>query len=190
MIDQKALESIQNLHRLKTEGVITEEEFERSKQQLLFGPKMPAGLLALVSHQNVSRPAEDDHVGWVTLPIKRYADFTGRSSRKEFWMFQLIYAAMGAAIVLGAGDQDIVGDIAPFGRMLIGSAILVMIGLLVPLLAVEARRFHDQDRSGWFVLLNLIPYFGPLVVLVMMLLKGTPGDNSYGPDPLSTPTEA
>jgi uncharacterized membrane protein YhaH (DUF805 family) len=189
MIDQKSVESLEHLHRLKTEGIITEEEFERSKQQLLFGPKPSTGLAAIMTPQDLPLPAEEDHVGWITMPIKRYADFTGRSCRKEFWMFQLIYAAAGVAIFAAASDQDTIGDIAPFGRMMIGSGVLVLIGLLVPLLAVEARRFHDQNRSGWFVLLNLIPYLGPLIVLAMMLIPGTPGDNSHGPDPLAAPVQ-
>ena len=53
----------------------------------------------------------------------------------------------------------------------------------MPLIAVEVRRFHDQDRSGWFALLNLIPYIGPLIVLGMMCIDGTPGENRFGPNP-------
>jgi len=53
--------------------------------------------------------------------------------------------------------------------------------------AVTVRRFHDQNRSGWFFLLNLIPYVGGLVVLVFMLLPGTPGDNNFGPPAPTSP---
>ena len=54
---------------------------------------------------------------------------------------------------------------------------------IIPAIAVQVRRFHDQDKSGWFVLLNFIPIIGGLIVLVMMFLDGTPGPNRFGPDP-------
>ena len=55
--------------------------------------------------------------------------------------------------------------------------------IFVPALAVQVRRFHDQDKSGWFVLLGFIPYLGALIVFVFMVLEGTRGPNQYGPDP-------
>ena len=55
----------------------------------------------------------------------------------------------------------------------------------MPAIAVQVRRFHDQDKSGWFVLLGLIPYVGGLIVLVFMCLPGTPGPNRFGPRPAS-----
>jgi Predicted membrane protein len=118
------------------------------------------------------------------MPLKRYADFQGRSQRKEFWMFQLIYAALFlATVILVGGTTDMYGDWSPFGNMVVGLIVLAMLGLFIPSLAVQARRFHDQDKSGWLVLLNLIPYLGSLVVFVFMLLDGTPGPNRFGDDP-------
>jgi uncharacterized membrane protein YhaH (DUF805 family) len=61
-----------------------------------------------------------------------------------------------------------------------------MLALLVPSIAVGVRRFHDQDKSGWFLLLALIPVVGGLIVLVFMCLPGTSGPNRFGPDPLGT----
>jgi len=58
-----------------------------------------------------------------------------------------------------------------------------MLGVLIPNLAVQVRRFHDQDKSGWFVLLGLIPYIGGLILLVFMLFEGTRGSNRFGEDP-------
>ncbi len=60
---------------------------------------------------------------------------------------------------------------------------LFFLGILVPSIAVQVRRFHDQDKSGWFVLIGLIPILGGLVVLVFMFLEGTRGPNRFGPDP-------
>jgi uncharacterized membrane protein YhaH (DUF805 family) len=61
---------------------------------------------------------------------------------------------------------------------------LYWLASIIPYLAVHVRRFHDQDRSGWFYLLAFIPYVGSLVVLVFMCLRGTHGPNRFGEDPL------
>jgi uncharacterized membrane protein YhaH (DUF805 family) len=60
---------------------------------------------------------------------------------------------------------------------------LFVLGSFIPGLAVTVRRFHDQDKSGWLVLLNFIPYLGGFIVFIFMCLDGTRGENSYGPDP-------
>ena len=62
---------------------------------------------------------------------------------------------------------------------------LFVLGSFIPGLAVQVRRLHDQDLSGWLVLVNLVPYLGALVMLVLMCIKGTNGENQYGPDPLA-----
>ena len=64
-----------------------------------------------------------------------------------------------------------------------GVGLLFLLAIFIPSLAVQVRRFHDQGRSGWFVLLNFIPFIGTLIVLVFMCLDGTDGPNEYGPDP-------
>jgi len=122
---------------------------------------------------------------WMLMPLKRYADFSGRSRRKEYWMFTLGYVLV--LIVLG-GLGGTLGAFDPSGGEVVGTVILALIGifvlaLFIPALAVQVRRFHDQDKSGWFVLLGFIPYVGGLIVLVFMLLEGTKGDNRFGPDP-------
>lgn len=55
--------------------------------------------------------------------------------------------------------------------------------MFIPGLAVQVRRFHDQDKSGWFILLGFIPYIGGLILFVFMCLEGTRGPNRFGPDP-------
>jgi uncharacterized membrane protein YhaH (DUF805 family) len=57
------------------------------------------------------------------------------------------------------------------------------LGTFIPSLAVQVRRFHDQDKSGWFILLNFVPYVGGLIVFVFMCLEGTRGPNRFGADP-------
>ena len=120
---------------------------------------------------------------WMLLPMKRYADFSGRSRRLEYWMFQLFYfvvitGLITLAFLLGDGPND--PSIVPL--LLLG---LFIVGTIVPAIAVQVRRFHDQDRSGLFVLLNFIPYAGGLIVFVFMVLPGTRGSNRFGPDPIS-----
>ena len=185
MIDQEALKSVEDLHRLKTEGVITEQDYKKAKERLLFGPKpaapSPIASVLRAGSGPVERPAEEDQLGWVLLPLRRYADFTGRSSRKEFWMFQGVVALFGivAFAVIGGDDGG------TLSALVLGPLVLAAFGLLVPQLALQVRRLHDQDRSGLFVLLNLVPYVGPLVVLAFMLVEGTRGDNQFGADPVA-----
>ncbi|MEC3950428.1 DUF805 domain-containing protein [Sphingobium sp. HWE2-09] len=125
---------------------------------------------------------------YMLLPLRRYADFSGRSRRKEYWMFFLAYMLVAAAIGIVGVALHGFGDGQPSGgaslyMILLGLLVLV---LIVPSLAVQVRRFHDQDKSGWFVLLNFIPYVGGIIVLVFMCLEGTRGENRFGPDPKQT----
>jgi uncharacterized membrane protein YhaH (DUF805 family) len=123
---------------------------------------------------------------WMIMPYTRYADFRGRSCRMEYWMFHLLWAAV--LIVLWTvgvsahrlGNPAITGTIAPMCLVL---GALFLLGSLIPMIAVTVRRFHDQDKTGWFYLMNFIPYVGGLVVFIFMCIEGTVGSNQYGPDP-------
>lgn len=102
---------------------------------------------------------------------KKYADFTGRARRKEFWMFVLFYFIV--SIVLGIVDSII-------GFQLLG--LLFSLGSLIPSLAIGARRLHDTGRSGWWQLLYLIPLIG-LIIMIVFLVQDSHPDNEYGPNP-------
>ena len=117
---------------------------------------------------------------WALLPLKRYADFSGRSRRKEYWMF--ILGVIVIAIVLSI-IESILGLSGMVGGVYGPLTLILGLALIVPGIAVQVRRFHDQDKSGWFVLLSLIPFLGGLVVLVFMCLEGTKGPNRFGADP-------
>lgn len=104
---------------------------------------------------------------------KKYADFTGRARRKEFWMFVLFYFIF--SIVLGIIDGII-------GVQLLG--LLFSLGSLIPSLAIGARRLHDTGRSGWWQLLYLIPLIG-LIIMIVFLVQDSQADNEYGPNPKS-----
>lgn len=130
---------------------------------------------------------------WMLLPYKRYFDFSGRSRRKEYWMFFLfvfIVEAVAFAIIFSQMPftEEAIMTMqtdGPSALFFWGFALLGIFGLatIIPSIAVQVRRFHDQDKSGWFVLLNFVPYIGPLIVLVFMFIEGTKGPNRFGPDP-------
>ncbi len=129
---------------------------------------------------------------WMLMPLKRYADFSGRSRRQEYWLYvlfmTLVYVGgIVIAIAVGATEMsafDPKSEEIPGATMIvILLLVLVYLGFFIPTLAVQVRRFHDQDLSGWFVLLGFIPYVGWLIVLIFMCIDGTPGPNRFGPDP-------
>jgi uncharacterized membrane protein YhaH (DUF805 family) len=125
---------------------------------------------------------------WMLMPLRRYADFSGRSRRKEYWMFTLLllilYAVIATiAVVTGSLDSAAGLGFSMFGGISLFLLAVVGLAMIIPSIAVQVRRFHDQDRSGWFVLLNFIPYLGGFIVLVMMCLEGTKGPNRFGDDP-------
>lgn len=112
--------------------------------------------------------------------LKRYAEFSGRSRRKEFWLFILLSVILNLfATVL---DLTVFSSMLIEAEMGIVSAVVVL-ALLVPSLSVQVRRLHDTNRSGWWILLAFLPILGGLVLLVFNCLDGTPGDNRFGPDP-------
>jgi uncharacterized membrane protein YhaH (DUF805 family) len=125
-------------------------------------------------------------MNWYMTVLKKYADFSGRARRMEYWMFMLInmliYIGLATiAVTLGGSDPENPSMITT----LIGLFIMVYgLAIFVPSLAVGVRRLHDSDKSGWLILVNLIPGIGGLIFLVLMVLPGTPGENQYGSDPL------
>lgn len=183
MIDNEALQSIEKLHEMKAAGIISDDEFTQAKQRLLRG-NQPRSVAKDILKAPAEPPAETDYVGWMTLPIRRYAKFDGRSSRKEFWLFMLLTNAV--ALVLSfvfVSDTNFLGYTGTTGNLALALLVLGVLAVLVPFIAVQVRRFHDQGKSGWFALINLIPYLGVLIVLGFMLVPGVEGDNEYGPDP-------
>jgi len=111
--------------------------------------------------------------------LKKFAKFSGRSRMSEFWIFTLInFVFMIFALIL----DNLIGIFLkpiPFGACFIIYTLLVFL----PVLALFVRRMHDVGKSGWFVLLSLIPLIGTVWLLAVCITEGTPGDNKYGPDP-------
>ena len=119
-------------------------------------------------------------------PLRKYATFTGRARRSEYWLFALfsLIAELVGALFSGgmSGDNPEFG----FGFAFYGA---VLLALFVPSLAVSFRRLHDTNRSAWWLLLGLLPIIGAIVVLVFMVLDGTAGPNRFGDDPKAAPPE-
>lgn len=118
--------------------------------------------------------------------LKKYAVFSGRARRAEYWYFVLFNLIV--AIVLSLIDR-LIGTFSGASNIGILSGIYSL-AVLIPTLALWVRRLHDIDRTGWWILINLIPLIGTIVLLVFALTPGTPGSNQYGPDPKQTTGEA
>lgn len=116
---------------------------------------------------------------WYLKVLRQYADFSGRARRKEYWMFVLFNILF--ATILGLVDQGIgtFNDLTGYG-MLSGIYTLV---ILIPAIAVGVRRLHDVGKSGWMLLIGLIPLIGFIWLLVLFVTDSDPGTNKYGPNP-------
>ena len=110
---------------------------------------------------------------WYLAVLKKYAVFSGRAQRMEYWMFFLFNIIIAVALAVVEGI---------FGSPGILST-LYSLAILIPGIAVTVRRLHDTDRSGWWILIGFIPMIGALVLLVFMVLDSKPGENRFGPNP-------
>jgi uncharacterized membrane protein YhaH (DUF805 family) len=130
---------------------------------------------------------------WFIDPIKNhYADFSGRASRKQFWMFALghtlfVFAWMLVVLVFFAASfaEGFDGGATVFMLPLVlGLFFLVWLGLfLVPSIAIQVRRLHDIGLSGWWYFISFVPYIGGLVLFIMSCLQSEQHTNKYGPNP-------
>ena len=111
--------------------------------------------------------------------LSNYANFNGRAGRSEFWFWALAWFLGG--VVLGVIDRAIGNNILGF---------VYDLATLLPGLAVGARRLHDTDRSGWWLLLIIPVVIGWIVLLVFYVTEGTPAPNKYGPPPQFSPAPA
>lgn len=135
-------------------------------------------------------------MNWMVLPYRRYAQFSGRSRPKEYWLFILfLMIAFLAAIlldsILGLGGSGhyvehwalgysvaLVDRGGPF-------TLILCLGSFIPGLAVAVRRLHDSGRSGWWLLIGIVPLIGSLWLFILLIWAGTRGSNRFGPDPLA-----
>ena len=108
---------------------------------------------------------------WFTLALKRSFEISGRSRRREYWAFQLVWviSLMLVSFTLASGSKVLLG--------------LLVIAGLIPAITVTIRRLHDINRTGWWILAIFIPAIGTLLLLLFALLPGTQGMNDYGDEP-------
>ena len=109
--------------------------------------------------------------------FQKYVSIEGRARRSEYWWF-LLFVFLGNLVLSGL-------DRVFFGPEMSVLGTIFALGVLLPAICVGIRRLHDRDLSGWWILLNLIPLIGALVLMVIYALPGTVGRNRFGPSPLS-----
>lgn len=112
---------------------------------------------------------------------RKYAQFNGRSGRREFWMFTL-FNMIAWAVLYGAATVALLNGSTGSSIMLYVLCGAYALATLVPGLAVSVRRLHDTNKSGWWLLLCLVP-LGGLIILILECLDSDPGDNQFGPNP-------
>lgn len=118
-------------------------------------------------------------MSWYLEVLRQYAQFGGRARRKEYWffvLFNVLFAFAFGLVDVGLGLWDQASGIGVLSG-------LYSLAVLLPGLAVSVRRLHDTGRSGWWLLIGLIPVIGALVLFVFFVLDGDAGENEYGPDP-------
>lgn len=123
----------------------------------------------------------------IVSDFKRYVDFNGRSARSEYWWWVLMIVVIDVAFSLL--EMIAGGPTSSMYGVINGINLLISLGLFLPGLAVAIRRLHDTNRSAWWVLIALTGV-GIIVLIVWYCMRGTIGENQYGPDPLGADTGA
>lgn len=120
---------------------------------------------------------------WMMQPLRKFATFSGRASRAEYWWFVVLTVVV--TLVATFIDFAMVGmeTVNQYGLGPLGA--LATLGFLVPSLAVTVRRLHDRDKSGWWIFFNLVPLIGFIYLFYQYVSRGTQGPNRFGPDPLT-----
>lgn len=134
-------------------------------------------------------------MNWYLQALKKYAVFDGRACRSEYWWFTLLNIVFATvllfvSLLFGAGSMEINHASTPYPAVFVWANAPVLgifyLAILLPSIAVLIRRLHDISRSGWWILLIILPVIGGFVLLIFTLLPSTPGTNEYGPEPSHT----
>ncbi|WP_329254315.1 DUF805 domain-containing protein [Actinoallomurus sp. NBC_01490] len=112
-------------------------------------------------------------MNWYLAVLKNYAGFSGRARRTEYWMFVLVNFVISAVLNI----------LATWAKAFSIIDLIYALAVLIPAIAVGVRRLHDTGRTGWWLLIGLIPIIGTIILLVFLVTDGQPGDNQYGPNP-------
>ncbi len=117
-------------------------------------------------------------MNWYLTVLKKYAVFSGRARRKEYWMFFLFNMIFGIVAVILDNVFGTAIEGVGYGLFYF----LYALAVLIPWLAVSVRRLHDVGKSGWMLFIVLIPIIGAIWLLVLMATNSNPGENKYGPN--------
>ncbi len=115
---------------------------------------------------------------WYIDVLKKYATFSGRAQRAEYWYFFLFNIIISVVLI---GIDTVLGTGADMGMGLLSG--IYSLAVLLPGLAVAVRRLHDIGRSGWWLLIGLIPLIGFIVLIIWFVKDSDPGENQYGSNP-------
>ena len=116
-------------------------------------------------------------MSYYSICLSKFADFSGRARRREYWTFALVNCLIAMLLlILGLAF----GEDSPASNIMVTIFYLIM---LVPNLSVSVRRLHDIGKSGWYMFLSLIPLIGGLILLIWSLMDSEPGENQYGKNP-------
>jgi uncharacterized membrane protein YhaH (DUF805 family) len=118
-------------------------------------------------------------MNWYLEVLKKYAVFSGRARRREYWLFFLFNVLI--SVVLTVLDSVTGTYSAHIGVGLLSG--IYTLAVLIPGIAVSVRRLHDTNRTGWWLLIGLVPLIGIIVLLIFMVQDSQQGDNQYGPNP-------
>ena len=167
-IEEQPVSTSEELEDLESAEEKSEYELEEEKRDKTFDDENVEGLNFFEA---------------IKICLKKYFIIKGRASRSEYWFLQLLFTPL--AMYVGFWSDPVsTGTIDP-PPLYILSTIIVML-LFIPSITSQIRRFHDKDKSGWFIFINIIPLIGWLIALVMLLDKGTPGKNRFGEYPLKS----
>jgi uncharacterized membrane protein YhaH (DUF805 family) len=115
-------------------------------------------------------------MNWFLAALKKYAVFSGRARRSEYWYFALFYLLIYIALAVA---DNVMNAGASFG-LLSG---IFSLAMLIPSLSVGVRRLHDTDRSGWWLLIALVPVLGAIALIAFAVQDSQPGENRFGLSP-------
>ena len=110
----------------------------------------------------------------IRMSMANYSNFSGRSRRSEYWYFHLFVALAYTAVIVVCMSRPALGGLL---------ALVGVVALVVPSVAVNVRRLHDIDHSGWWIWIGVVPLIGPILLLIWHCTPGTVGSNRFGGDP-------
>lgn len=121
-------------------------------------------------------------MNWYIEVLKKYAVFNGRARRKEYWYFVLFNFIIGLILGMIEGLIIVINGSDPETNFSV-LRLIYSLAIFIPSIAVAVRRLHDTDRTGWLILIGLIPLIGWIIFLIFLVQDSSPGENQYGPNP-------